>query len=88
MARTGHGGGGPWGVTEEVARTGHGGGGPWGVTEEVARTGGPWGVTEEVARKCSVFEKLHGTRVVFFEEKIESHESWLCIRAYAWHLII
>ena len=26
----GHGGGGPWGVAEDVARTGHGGDGPWG----------------------------------------------------------
>ena len=47
----GHGGGGPWGVAEEVARGGHGGGGPWGVAEEMARGGhrggGPWGVAEE-----------------------------------------
>ena len=28
VARTGHGGGGPWGVAEEVVRAGRGGGGP------------------------------------------------------------
>ena len=38
--------------------------------------------------QCLGIKKPHGTREVFFKEKIESHESRLCIRAYAWHSII
>ena len=49
----GHGGGGPWGVTEEVVRGGSRRTWPVQVTEEMARGGhrggGPWGVAEEAA---------------------------------------
>ena len=51
--RGGHGGGGPWGVTEEVVRGGSRRTWPVQVTEEMARGGhrggGPWGVAEEAA---------------------------------------